>query len=150
MAIFEAFKCWRHYLKGSASPINVITDHKNLEYFCTTKLLTQRQAHWSEYLVLLRLNQSQANWLLKCGCWTGTGMGTGGAPRWVSKVCKKYITQQGLVGMRMGLGFNLCVAPTLTFYPCIYGRGTNWGLDGVQRQGRDGTSLWYMMICNDT
>ena len=40
MAIFEAFKCWRHYLKGSASPIDVITNHKNLEYFCTTKLLT--------------------------------------------------------------------------------------------------------------
>jgi len=50
MAIFKAFKHWRHYLEGSASPIDVVTDHKNLEYFCTTKLLTQRQAHWSEYL----------------------------------------------------------------------------------------------------
>jgi len=39
LAIFEAFKIWRHYLEGSASPIDVVTDHKNLEYFSTTKTL---------------------------------------------------------------------------------------------------------------
>ena len=50
LAIFEAFKSWRHYLEGSSLPIDVITDHKNLEYFSTTKLLTRRQARWSEYL----------------------------------------------------------------------------------------------------
>ena len=50
LAIFEAFKIWRHYLEGSTSPIDVITDHKNLEYFSTTKVLTCRQARWSEYL----------------------------------------------------------------------------------------------------
>jgi len=50
LAIFEAFKIWRHYLEGSASPIDVVTDHKNLEYFSTTKILTHRQARWSEYL----------------------------------------------------------------------------------------------------
>jgi len=50
LAIFEAFKIWRHYLEGSASPIDVVTDHKNLEYFSTTKVLTCRQARWSEYL----------------------------------------------------------------------------------------------------
>ena len=50
LAIFEAFKIWRHYLEGSGTPIDVVTDHKNLEYFSTTKLLTRRQARWSEYL----------------------------------------------------------------------------------------------------
>jgi RNase H-like domain found in reverse transcriptase len=50
LAIFEAFQHWRHYLKGSADPIDVVTDHKNLEYFSTTKLLTRRQARWSKYL----------------------------------------------------------------------------------------------------
>jgi len=50
LAIFEAFKIWRHYLEGSALPIDVVTDHKNLEYFLTTKILTRRQARWSEYL----------------------------------------------------------------------------------------------------
>jgi len=50
LVIFKAFKIWRHYLEGSASPIDVVTDHKNLEYFSTTKILTRRQARWLEYL----------------------------------------------------------------------------------------------------
>ena len=44
LAIFKAFKIWQHYLEGPAYPIDVVTDHKNLEYFSTTKVLTQRQA----------------------------------------------------------------------------------------------------------
>jgi RNase H-like domain found in reverse transcriptase len=36
LAIFEAFQRWGHYLEGSGSPIDVVTDHKNLEYFATT------------------------------------------------------------------------------------------------------------------
>ena len=44
LAIFEVFKIWRHYLEGLAYPINVVMDHKNLEYFSTTKVLTRRQA----------------------------------------------------------------------------------------------------------
>jgi RNase H-like domain found in reverse transcriptase len=40
LAIFEAFQRWQHYLEGSADPIDVVTDHKNLKYFSTTKLLT--------------------------------------------------------------------------------------------------------------
>jgi len=44
LAIFKAFKIWRHYLEGSASPIDIVMDHKNLEYFLTTKILTRRQA----------------------------------------------------------------------------------------------------------
>ncbi|ESK81555.1 gag polymerase env [Moniliophthora roreri MCA 2997] len=41
LAIFEAFKSWCHYLEGAANLINVVTDHKNLEYFSTTKILTR-------------------------------------------------------------------------------------------------------------
>ena len=55
LAIFEAFKTWRHYLEGSASPVDVVTDHKNLEYFSTSKVLTRRQARWSEYLCQFNL-----------------------------------------------------------------------------------------------
>ena len=40
LAIFKAFKIWQHYLKGSAYPINIVMDHKNLEYIFTTKILT--------------------------------------------------------------------------------------------------------------
>jgi len=50
LAIFEAFKIWRHYLEGSAYPIDIVTDHKNLKYFSTTKVLTWRQVWWSKYL----------------------------------------------------------------------------------------------------
>ena len=50
LAIFEAFHVWRHFLEGSGTPIDVVTDHKNLEYFSTTEVLTRHQACWSEYL----------------------------------------------------------------------------------------------------
>ncbi len=50
LAIFEAFKYWCHYLEGSADPIDMVTDHKNLEYFSTTNILTRQQVWWSEYL----------------------------------------------------------------------------------------------------
>ena len=43
LTIFEAFKIWRHYLEGLAYPIDIVMDHKNLEYFSTTKVLTWRQ-----------------------------------------------------------------------------------------------------------
>src|SRR5579863_622879 len=32
-----------------------ITDHKNLEYFSTTKILNRRQARWAEYLCQFNL-----------------------------------------------------------------------------------------------
>jgi len=50
LAIFEAFRQWRNYLEGSAHVVLVLSDHKNLEYFATTKQLTRRQVRWSEYL----------------------------------------------------------------------------------------------------
>jgi len=50
LAIYKAFHLWQHYLEGSGTPIDVVMDHKNLQYFCTMKLLTQHQACWSEFL----------------------------------------------------------------------------------------------------
>ena len=50
LAIHESFWTWWHYLEGSASLINVVTNHKNLKYFVMTKLLTRWQAQWSEFL----------------------------------------------------------------------------------------------------
>jgi RNase H-like domain found in reverse transcriptase len=57
MAIYESFKAWRHYLEGTEVPIDVVADHKHLEYFCTTQILSRRQARWSTFL-------SGFNWLL--------------------------------------------------------------------------------------
>src|SRR5258707_9997007 len=47
LVIYEAFKSWHHYLEGLAKTINTVMDHKNLEYFTTTKKLTRWQARWS-------------------------------------------------------------------------------------------------------
>src|SRR5882724_1758947 len=62
LAIFEAFRHWCNYLEGLAHVILVLSNHKNLEYFVTTKQLTHCQVHWSEYL-------SEFNYL-KC-YWAG-------------------------------------------------------------------------------
>src|SRR6266446_3178903 len=50
LAIFEAFKNWQHFLEGSAEVIDTVTDHKNLEYFTTSKKLSRQQARWAEFL----------------------------------------------------------------------------------------------------
>ena len=48
--IVQVFKHWCHYLEGSGTLVDVITDHRNLQYFSMTKILTQQQAHYSEFL----------------------------------------------------------------------------------------------------
>ncbi len=50
LAIIRAFEEWRPELEGSGMPVQVLTDHRNLEYFMTTKSLTRRQARWAEFL----------------------------------------------------------------------------------------------------
>ena len=45
-----AFKRWHNYLEGATHPVDTVMDHKNLEYFTTTKKLTQCQVRWSEFL----------------------------------------------------------------------------------------------------
>src|SRR5215213_367340 len=50
MAIVRCFEEWRAELESTISPVQVLTDHKNLEYFMSTKLLNRRQARWSEFL----------------------------------------------------------------------------------------------------
>ena len=50
LAIIKALEEWRPELQGCQEEFEVITDHKNLEYFTTTKSLNQRQVRWSEFL----------------------------------------------------------------------------------------------------
>jgi hypothetical protein len=50
LAIIRCFEQWRPELEGATFPVKVLSDHKNLQYFCTTKQLSHRQARWSEYL----------------------------------------------------------------------------------------------------
>src|SRR5882724_8709277 len=50
LTIFEAFRQWCNYLEGSAHVVLVLSNHKNLEYFTTTKQLMRCQVCWLEYL----------------------------------------------------------------------------------------------------
>jgi len=44
LAIIRALEEWRHFLEGAIHPVEIWTDHKNLEYFMTAKKLNRRQA----------------------------------------------------------------------------------------------------------
>ena len=46
----DAFKQWRHYCEGATNQVQVYSDHQNLEYFTTTKVLNQQQARWEQEL----------------------------------------------------------------------------------------------------
>ena len=50
LAIIKCFEQWRPELQSTELPIKVLTDHKSLEYFMTTKKLNRRQARWAEFL----------------------------------------------------------------------------------------------------
>ncbi len=50
LAIITAFKQWRPYLAGVQHRVQVLTDHKNLLYFTTTRTLNCRQVRWSIFL----------------------------------------------------------------------------------------------------
>ena len=43
LTIIKAFKQWKTYLKESKNSVQIYTDHKNLIYFTTIKIINQRQ-----------------------------------------------------------------------------------------------------------
>jgi len=43
LAVVDACEHWRRYCKGAVHQIQVLSDHQNLEYFTTTKVLNRRQ-----------------------------------------------------------------------------------------------------------
>jgi hypothetical protein len=44
LAIIRYLEEWRPELEGTESPIRILSDYRNLEYFMTTKMLNRRQA----------------------------------------------------------------------------------------------------------
>jgi len=46
LAIVQAFHEWKRYTRGNPKPIRVLTHHKNIVTFMTTKELNERQARW--------------------------------------------------------------------------------------------------------
>jgi hypothetical protein len=50
LAIVKALEEWRPELQGTENPFKIITDHKNLQTFMSTKQLNQCQVRWAEFL----------------------------------------------------------------------------------------------------
>jgi len=50
LAIIDVFKHWRRYCEGASNQVQVFSDHQNLEYFTTTKILNRHQARWAQEL----------------------------------------------------------------------------------------------------
>jgi hypothetical protein len=50
--IIQALEAWCYYLQGSKHPVTILSDHKNLTYFCTAQKLNRQQARWSLLLSL--------------------------------------------------------------------------------------------------
>jgi hypothetical protein len=55
LAVVDSFKVWHRYLEGALYTAMVFSDHQNLEYFTTTKVLNQRQAHSASQLGVYNL-----------------------------------------------------------------------------------------------
>ena len=47
LAIVDSFQEWRHLLEGATHQVTVYIDHKNLEYFMSTRILNRRQTRWN-------------------------------------------------------------------------------------------------------
>ena len=50
MAIIRCFEEWPAELESSPHLIRVLSDHKYLKYFMSTKLLSRHQARWFKFL----------------------------------------------------------------------------------------------------
>jgi hypothetical protein len=50
LAIIKALQHWRHWLEGTKIPVEVLTDHKNLQYFTKPRILNRRQLRWMDLL----------------------------------------------------------------------------------------------------
>ena len=50
LAVVAGFKHWRVYVEGTQHSVQVYTDHKNLEYFSTSRTTSRRRSRWAASL----------------------------------------------------------------------------------------------------
>ncbi|KAL5596445.1 uncharacterized protein BROUX77_007129 [Berkeleyomyces rouxiae] len=50
LAVVKCLEEWRGELKSLGAPFKILSDHKNLQYFMTTRKLSERQVRWSQML----------------------------------------------------------------------------------------------------
>ena len=51
LAIIKFFEKWHPILEGAGLSVKIFTDHRNLQYFISTKQLSCRQTRWSKLLL---------------------------------------------------------------------------------------------------
>ena len=56
LIIVKAFEEWHFKIHGTADPVTMLTNHKNLKYFITTHKLNHHQACWNEFLSEFNFN----------------------------------------------------------------------------------------------
>ena len=65
LVIVKPLQHWQHWLEGTRLPIEIITDHKNLENFSNPRILNQRQTRWlhalQKYNFVIGYRPSQQN-----------------------------------------------------------------------------------------
>ena len=49
LAIINVFELWKSEMENIEKPVQVIINHKNMEYFISSKLINRRQTRWSEF-----------------------------------------------------------------------------------------------------
>ncbi|OJT06055.1 Transposon Tf2-12 polyprotein [Trametes pubescens] len=60
LAIVESFRDLRAWLICTDTPVSVVSDHKSLEHFMTSRILNRRQARWSMFLSEFNFHLSYA------------------------------------------------------------------------------------------
>ena len=50
LTVIHALEHWHHYLQGTAHPVTLLTNHKNLTYFHQPQKLSRHQARWMMFL----------------------------------------------------------------------------------------------------
>ena len=50
LTVIHALDHWLHYLQGTSHPVTLLTNHKNLMYFCQPQKLSHQQAQWMMFL----------------------------------------------------------------------------------------------------
>ena len=62
LAIVDSFETWRHFLEGAHHTMTVYSDHRNLLYFTTSRVLNHRQARWSLSLSRFDYHHHLSSW----------------------------------------------------------------------------------------
>jgi len=50
LTMVKGLQNWRHWLERTKLPVQILTDHKNLEFFTKPRILNRRQMRWLELL----------------------------------------------------------------------------------------------------